>query len=156
MMTGNGQAVVELKNVHKAYGSRQALKGLDLQVEPGILFGLVGPNGAGEVHRAPDPAGAGQSRSGEIRLFGQKVKHVGPEQRARIGYLPSETEFYPEMRVKELLRYAAGLQKKTVRPGRRNCAGHWIWIRKQRSGSSPWADGRRQELSVPCSMIRTC
>lgn len=48
MMTGNGQAVVELKNVHKAYGSRQALKGLDLQVEPGILFGLVGPNGAGK------------------------------------------------------------------------------------------------------------
>lgn len=112
MMTGNGQAVVELKNVHKAYGSRQALKGLDLQVEPGILFGLVGPNGAGKSTALRILLGLARAGQGEIRLFGQKVKHVGPEQRARIGYLPSETEFYPEMRVKELLRYAAGLQKK--------------------------------------------
>jgi ABC-2 type transport system ATP-binding protein len=93
--------------LHKRYASHHALRGLDMEIPHGSLFGLLGPNGAGKTTfirianriLAPD--------EGEILLFGQPL---GPESARRIGYLPEERGLYKSMKVGEQAMYLAQLR----------------------------------------------
>lgn len=93
--------------LHKRYASHHALRGLDMEIPDGSLFGLLGPNGAGKTTfirianriLAPD--------EGEILLFGQPL---GPETARRIGYLPEERGLYKSMKVGEQAMYLAQLR----------------------------------------------
>lgn len=93
--------------LHKRYASHHALRGLDMEIPHGSLFGLLGPNGAGKTTfirianriLAPD--------EGEILLFGQPL---GPETARRIGYLPEERGLYKSMKVGEQAMYLAQLR----------------------------------------------
>ena len=67
--TGDGPAV-ELRAVHKTYGEVEALRGIDLRVEPGEVVAILGPNGAGKTTAISLMLGMRQATSGEVRLFG--------------------------------------------------------------------------------------
>jgi ABC-2 type transport system ATP-binding protein len=88
-----------------------AVKGLDLDVPQGSVFGLLGPNGAGKttsIRMAMDIIGPD---SGEVLIMGGKADRA---LRNRIGYMPEERGLYPRMIVEELLVFMAEL--KGVKP----------------------------------------
>ncbi|QNR23320.1 ABC transporter ATP-binding protein [Croceimicrobium hydrocarbonivorans] len=99
--------MIEARGIRKTYGSHQALKGLDLNIKEGSIFGLLGPNGAGKTTfirilnqiLAPD--------EGEVLIKGEALsgKHI-----SRIGYLPEERGLYPKMKIGEQLLYLAQLK----------------------------------------------
>lgn len=99
--------MIEARGIVKNYGSHQALKGLDLKISEGSIFGLLGPNGAGKTSfirilnqiLAPD--------EGTIYLKGSPLK---PEDIGKIGYLPEERGLYPKMKIGEQLLYLAQLK----------------------------------------------
>ncbi len=102
---------LQLKNVRKAYQGHVAVKGLDLEVPTGSVFGLLGPNGAGKttsIRMAMDIIGPD---TGEVLIFGKKADKP---LRDRIGYMPEERGLYQKMIVEELLVFMAEL--KGVRP----------------------------------------
>ena len=84
-----------------------ALKGLNLSVRAGEVFGFLGPNGAGKTTTMNVLLGFVRATSGTARLFGVDVRE--PIARQRIGYLPELTYYYKFLTAEELLRFYARL-----------------------------------------------
>ncbi|EWM54265.1 ABC transporter ATP-binding protein [Ruminococcus flavefaciens 007c] len=98
---------IEIKNVNKFYGKKQALFDIDLTIEQG-MFGLLGRNGAGKTTLMKTLAALHQKKSGEITVCGlpiEKAKDI----RAITGYLPQEFSMYPNMKTDEALDYLGAL-----------------------------------------------
>ncbi|MDZ4836236.1 MAG: ATP-binding cassette domain-containing protein [Candidatus Melainabacteria bacterium] len=98
--------VVSVHALSKKYKKgADALKGLDLQINKGDLFGLVGPDGAGKTTALKILSGVMRATSGEAFVMGK----APADARAEIGYVPQNCALYPELSVEENLMYQAGL-----------------------------------------------
>jgi ABC-2 type transport system ATP-binding protein len=84
---------------------KPALRGLDLSVHPGEVFGFLGPNGAGKTTTINVMLGFIPPTRGTAYLFGIDVRQ--PIARQRIGYLPEMTYYYKFLTAEELLRFYA-------------------------------------------------
>ena len=80
--------VIEVRGLTKHYGDVVGVRGIDLVVERGEVFGFLGPNGAGKTTTIRLLLDLIRPSSGEARLFGRKIG--APELRSRVGYLPGE------------------------------------------------------------------
>jgi ABC-2 type transport system ATP-binding protein len=105
-------AVLRTENLRVEYKSRElkqqtkvALKGLDLSVEQGEVFGYLGPNGAGKTTTMNVLLGYVNATSGAAYLFDVNTRE--PIARQRIGYLPELTYYYKFLTAEELLRFYA-------------------------------------------------
>jgi len=111
--------IVEARGVTKDFGTVQAVRGVDLSIAPGELFGLIGHNGAGKSTLFKMMLGLIPITSGEIRLDGEPVN--GPcfrETRRKIGYLPENVVLYDNLTGLETLYFFADLKAVP----RRECA----------------------------------
>lgn len=110
---------IMIEHVTKKYGSHEALKGIDLHIEHG-MFGLLGPNGAGKTTLLRILATLLRPSSGRVIVgssdLSQRVQRK--EVRARLGYLPQEPGFYPDLTGREFLDYV-GLLKRLYNRGAR-------------------------------------
>ncbi|MBP3304773.1 MAG: ABC transporter ATP-binding protein [Oscillospiraceae bacterium] len=102
--------VIRTTNLTKYYGKTRGITGLNLRVAQGDFFGFIGPNGAGKSTTIRTLLGLVAPTGGSAEVLG---KDVTKEQKAilqNVGYLPSETVFYPGMRVREILKLSADLR----------------------------------------------
>ncbi|MDB3907195.1 ABC transporter ATP-binding protein [Crocinitomicaceae bacterium] len=95
---------IETHNLTKLYGEHVGMKDVSLEIKEGEVFGFVGPNGAGKSTAIRTLLGLLHPTSGSGTLFGEDITK-GEKVRARIGYLPSEVNYYEEMSSMELLEY---------------------------------------------------
>jgi ABC-2 type transport system ATP-binding protein len=98
--------IVELQNIRKVYDTKVAVEGLTLNIEPGTMFGLLGPNGSGKTSSIRMMIGMTVPDSGSVRLFGQPFSR---SLLGRIGYLPEERGLYKKMKVLEQLVFMGQL-----------------------------------------------
>ncbi len=89
----------------KSYGRIRALRGVDLEVERGELFGFLGPNGAGKTTTIRCLLDLIRPNAGEIRVFGLDPQAASVMVRNRTGYLPGELSMEDGLRVEGQLRY---------------------------------------------------
>jgi len=92
--------VVETKNLSHRYGSVQVLENVNLAIDSGHLVGLIGPNGCGKSTLMKILAGLIRNNAGDVAVNG---RHVGPESKAVVSYLPENTYFADWMRPKDAL-----------------------------------------------------
>ena len=92
--------MLELDDLHVAYGDVRALDGLSFPVPEGEVFGFLGPNGAGKTTAMRVIFGIVLPDRGEVRWNGRRV---APSDRLRFGYMPEERGLYPSMRVLDQL-----------------------------------------------------
>jgi ABC-2 type transport system ATP-binding protein len=92
---------LEVREVFKAFGSRQALAGASLAIAPGEILGLLGPNGAGKSTLVKSVAGRVHPDSGEVRILGNVPSSAAS--RAAVGYVPQEIALYPTLSSRENL-----------------------------------------------------
>ena len=92
---------LEVREVFKAFGSRQALAGVSLAIAPGEILGLLGPNGAGKSTLVKSVAGRVHPDSGEVRILGSVPSSSAS--RAAVGYVPQEIALYPTLSSRENL-----------------------------------------------------
>jgi ABC-2 type transport system ATP-binding protein len=104
------EAILRIENLRVEYRSRElgqktnhALKGLNLTVSPGEVFGFLGPNGAGKTTTMNVLLGFVTATSGHAYIFSVDVRE--PIARQRIGYLPELTYYYKFLTAEELLRF---------------------------------------------------
>ena len=104
--------ILQTQKLRVEYRSREvraenkiALRGLDLEVRAGEVFGVLGPNGAGKTTTMNVLLGFTQPTSGTASLFGIDVRQ--PIARQRIGYLPEMTYYYKFLTAEEILRFYA-------------------------------------------------
>lgn len=107
------EIVIETKKLQKIFRdfwhrpTVEAVKGLDLFVKRGEVFGLLGPNGSGKSTTIKMLLGLLHPSSGEIRMFGSKVSSATV--RERIGYLPESSYLHRFLSPRETLMYYAAL-----------------------------------------------
>jgi ABC-2 type transport system ATP-binding protein len=99
--------VVETRGLVKRYGDQLAVAGVDLQVGPGEIYGLVGPNGAGKTTTMRILATLLAPTAGEAYVTGIPVGADPIEVRRRIGYMPDFYGVYDDLRVWEYLDFFA-------------------------------------------------
>ena len=106
---------IEAKNLVKTYAATkttpemQALKGLDLAIPRGSIFGLLGPNGAGKSTFINILAGLTRKTSGTVKIWGRDIDERPRDARAAIGVVPQEIAADPFFTPREALEVAAGM-----------------------------------------------
>ena len=98
--------IVELHNIRKVYDTKVAVEGLSLSIEPGTMFGLLGPNGSGKTSSIRMMIGMTVPDSGTVRLFDQPFSRTLLN---RVGYLPEERGLYKKMKVLDQLTFLGQL-----------------------------------------------
>ena len=97
---------VSLEGLVKRYGKHRGIEGLDLKVKEGEWFGYIGPNGAGKSTTIRTMLGLIKATEGKSTVLGMDSWKEREKIMEKVGYLPSEAIFYPEMTVSETLDYA--------------------------------------------------
>lgn len=103
--------VIELVNLTKNYDSFTAVDHLNLSVKKGEVFGLLGPNGAGKSTTILMMLGLTEPTSGSVKVCQINSTENPIEVKRRVGYLPEDVGFYPDMTGMENLRYIARLNR---------------------------------------------
>ncbi|HHY22341.1 MAG TPA: ABC transporter ATP-binding protein [Bacilli bacterium] len=98
---------LSIQHVTKKFGEFTAVDGLNLEIEKGKMFGMLGANGAGKTTTFRMILGLLQPTEGSISLEGQKITHHNSN---KIGYLPEERGLYPKLKVSEQLVYLGRLR----------------------------------------------
>ena len=100
---------VSLEGLVKRYGKHRGIEGLDLKVKEGEWFGYIGPNGAGKSTTIRTMLGLIKATEGKSTVLGMDSWKDREKIMEKVGYLPAEAIFYPEMTVSETLDYALSL-----------------------------------------------
>jgi ABC-2 type transport system ATP-binding protein len=100
--------VIELENVTKRYGQHAALDNVTLTVPPGVVFALLGENGAGKTTAIRLMLGLNEATAGRVRVLGLDSRREGFEIRRRVGYLPERPTLYEWMTAAEIGWFTAG------------------------------------------------
>ncbi|WP_280587816.1 ABC transporter ATP-binding protein [Halorubrum sp. Boch-26] len=101
---------IEITDVRKRYGDVEALAGIDLTVESGEAYGLVGTNGAGKSTLFGLIAGHERPDAGAVAVGGHEVAEIGWRIREAIGILPENPGFPPGETGRETLRFHADVR----------------------------------------------
>ena len=108
--------VIELKKLTKFFGAVPAVLEASLTVEEGDFFGFVGPNGSGKSTTIRMMMNYVRPTSGTATILGMDSRSQSGKLKKMVGYVPSEVDYYMDMRAMEVIRYAAamrGLQDKS-------------------------------------------
>jgi molybdate transport system ATP-binding protein len=101
--------MIEVRNAHKSLGAF-SLNGVDLRIESGEYFVVLGPTGAGKTVLLECIAGLHRLDQGEVWLDGREVTHELPEQR-NIGYVPQDYVLFPHVALRENIGFSLSLRK---------------------------------------------
>ena len=99
--------IVEIKNLSRTFGDLQALNDVSLDVQPGLVYGLVGANGAGKTTMIKHLLGLLRAKQGSVRVFGLDPVKNPVSVLQRIGYLSEQRDLPQWMKISELMRYTA-------------------------------------------------
>ena len=111
-------AAIETRDLTKYYGRVVGLENLSLEVGQGEVFGFLGANGAGKTTTIRMLLDLVRPTSGSASILGFDCQRQGLEARRRVGYLPGEMPFYPELTGARYLRFLASLGDSAPSPAR--------------------------------------
>lgn len=101
--------MIEVKNAHKSLGEF-SLHGVDLRVESGEYFVVLGPTGAGKTVLLECIAGLHLLDKGEVWLEGRNVSRLAPERR-NVGYVPQDYVLFPHLSLRQNIAFSLELQQ---------------------------------------------
>lgn len=102
---------IQTTDLTKNYGAARGIEHLNLTVPAGEFYGFIGPNGAGKSTTIRTLLGLISPSGGSAKILGMDIVRNRQAILKRVGYLPSETAFYPGMRVKSVIKFSADLRK---------------------------------------------
>jgi len=152
--------ILELQSIHKSFRRgffslrTPVLKGVDLSIEAGELFGFLGHNGAGKSTTMKIILGLVRPDSGRVSLFGEPGS--GPRARARIGYLGEEVGLYPHFSALETLLLAGELFKLSKRVSRERAEALIDQVGLADAGhkkTKSYSKGMKQRLGLATALV---
>ena len=136
------QNAVELIDAHKRFGSIEAVRGVDIAIQPGEVVAMLGPNGAGKTTSINLMLGLRQPTSGKARLFG--LDPTDRRARSRCGVMLQESGVPTQLRVRELVELFSSYYPRPMSPDRAIALAGLEEQAKQ--ASSKLSGGQRQRL----------
>jgi ABC-2 type transport system ATP-binding protein len=110
------KTIISVRNLKKVYGSFEAVKGIDFDVQEGEIFGLLGPNGAGKSTTLEIIETLRNKTSGQVLVNGFDLDKEPEAIKKIIGVQLQTSGFYPNLNLVELLQLFGGLYNKNIDP----------------------------------------
>ncbi|QJD93519.1 ABC transporter ATP-binding protein [Duganella dendranthematis] len=140
---------VVVENLHKAFGSQQVLQGVNWNIAPGKVIGLLGRNGAGKSTLLECLLGLRESDAGSSRVFGRSVTALDEQTRANIGYVPQKSDLFDWLTPVQLLTYFKALYPRWNQGKVDGLMERWGFHGEARDKQiSQLSGGQRQRLSI--------
>src|SRR6185369_10417943 len=148
----NPDTAIRVRGLRKLYGQLEAVRGIDLDIRRGEIFGLIGPDGAGKTSVFQVLGGVMPATSGEALMLG----HSARDARSYVGYLTQVFSLYHDLTVDENLRYMGELRRLSNRDikerGRRYLEKFGMDRFRDRLAGK-LSGGMKQKLSLACALI---
>ena len=149
-------SAISCRQLRKSFGDFEVLRGIDLEVERGELFGFLGPNGAGKTTTIRILTGLLLPSAGTVEVAGYDVMRRPQEVKLRVGYVPDRAFLYPKLTAREFLEFVGHLYQRDAMDVERVCAPLLA-----RFDLTEWTDeliesyshGMRQKLALTAAMI---
>lgn len=150
--------LLSVKDLCKSFNKVKALDGVNFDVRPGEIFGLLGPDGAGKTTLLRILAGVMRATSGRVEIFGKDITADMEAAKQHIGYLSQKFSLYPDLTIAENIDFYSRLfrinpRESAVRKNRLlefSRLGPYI-NRRARHLSG----GMKQKLALTCALIHT-
>jgi ABC-2 type transport system ATP-binding protein len=110
-------AAIEVRDLRKAYGPVEAVRGLSFEVERGEVFGLLGPNGAGKTTTVEILEGYRRRSAGDVRVLGHDPAERDRQLQQRVGIVLQSCGFYPRVTVREAVEHFSKAYERPRDPG---------------------------------------
>ena len=141
---------VSLEGLVKRYGKHRGIEGLDLKVKEGEWFGYIGPNGAGKSTTIRTMLGLIKATEGKSTVLGMDSWKEREKIMEKVGYLPSEAIFYPEITVSETLDYALSLHACKDRRRQKELSERLELDTERKIGELSY--GNRKKVGIVCAL----
>lgn len=145
---------VQIDNLKKRYGSRKALCGVSMEVSPGEIFGVIGPDGAGKTSLFRILTTLILPDGGSARVLGLDVIENYKEIRSKVGYMPGRFSLYQDLSVEENINFFATLFGTTLEENYSLVKDIYSQIepfKKRKAGAL--SGGMKQKLALCCALI---
>lgn len=145
---------IEAKNLSKSYGKVQAIRDINLSVNEGEIFGLIGPDGAGKTTLFRILTSLLLPDSGSATVAGMDVVKDYKQLRTAIGYMPGRFSLYQDLTVEENLEFFASVFGTSIRENYDLIAPIYVQIepfKDRRAGAL--SGGMKQKLALSCALI---
>lgn len=147
--------ILEIKQLHKSFGSHNILNGLDMDVPEHSIFGFVGQNGAGKTTTMKIILGLLKATSGSVTVCGEAVAYGETKTNRHIGYLPDVPEFYGYMKPMEYLKLCGeitGLSKVEIQSKSEELLA-LVGLANEKRRISGFSRGMKQRLGIAQALL---
>lgn len=151
---------VQAENISKAYRDIQALDNVDLKISPGLIHGLIGPDGAGKSSLMRIMAGVLSHDSGRLSVFGREVTsaRTAEDLKSRLGYMSQGLgrNLYPELSVEENINFFLDIRDMKNQKGRQRMEELLERTRLDSFRDRPMkhlSGGMKQKLALTCTLV---
>ncbi len=141
---------ITVHNLTKTYGRKRGIINLTMEVEKGDIFGFLGPNGAGKSTTIRSLLGLIKFQQGNASILGMEVKKHHDRILKKIGYMPSEAMFYPSMKVKDVIQFAADMRNMDCKQEASMLCERLLVDTEKRI--EELSLGNRKKVSIVCAM----
>lgn len=147
-----GGIAIRVSHLSKRYGAVQAVRGIDLEIGEGEIFGLIGPDGAGKTSTLQILAGVMETSGGVAEVFGRPARDA----RSQTGYLTQAFSLYPDLTVIENIRYIGRLRRissQEIDERGRRYLRMFDMDRFQNRLAGKLSGGMKQKLALACALV---
>jgi ABC-2 type transport system ATP-binding protein len=145
---------IKVEGLTKRYGKIEALRGVDLTVPEGTVFGLVGPNGAGKTTLIKALVGALRPSGGEVRVLGLNPLKERAELRRQIGYMPQSPALYEDLSARGNIEFF-GAAHRTPELGKKvgEVLGFTELGGRANDPVHTFSGGMKRRVSLACALV---
>ncbi|MCX7797032.1 MAG: ABC transporter ATP-binding protein [Melioribacter sp.] len=146
--------IVQVKNLHKSYGTIKAVNDVSFSINKGEMFGLVGPDGAGKTTIIKILCGLLRADKGEILLLEKNILENKKEIQKNIGYLSQKFSLYKDLTVDENIEFFAEIHNVSDFQERREKLLDFTRLKPFRNRlADQLSGGMKQKLALACCLI---
>ncbi len=146
------ESAIDVRGLRKHYGAVEAVRGISFEVRRGEIFGLIGADGAGKTTTFQILAGVMEATAGAAEIFGRPARDA----RAQTGYLTQTFSLYPDLSVRENIRYIGELRHvspvEIAERGRRYLE-MFDMDRFSNRMAAQLSGGMKQKLALVCALV---
>ncbi|AAO35244.1 ABC transporter ATP-binding protein [Clostridium tetani] len=148
--------VVSIRDLKMSYGSKEVLKGINLDVKKGEIIGYIGPNGAGKSTTVKIMLGLVKGYEGEVKIFGNNISNDNVEYKRKIGYVPENGEIYDNLTAYEYVTFLGeiyDMELEEINNKAKKLMSLFGIEKSYHSRISSYSKGMRQKLLIISSLI---
>ncbi len=148
--------MIAFEDLSKKYGDFTAVRGLDLTIDKGELFGFLGPNGAGKTTTIRMMMGILVPTGGRIMIDGLDCQRDRVEVKRRVGYLPDNPIFYDYLRGREILEFVGemhGLGRREAQQRAAALLDDFALGEAAEEYAVNYSTGMKKKLGLACALI---